>query len=174
MAYAGTHEPTSFGERDSGNALIVEIPGRGAPPQVTAVRTGSLEWVAEEEEVRETGDLAELRKRIETMSDPTTKLLDIRVSGLLPAEDQGEIARIQDLLDSRFLYWCLDTSRLRPSPADDNWLSALPHGIIRDVGAKLRDLADPNWQGARPEKAPPDVASRALRELYVIVSECSG
>jgi len=173
MAYAGTHEPTGFGERNSGNALIVEIPGRGVPPQVNPVRTGSLEWVAVEEEVRETGDLPRLRERIETMSDPTRKLLDIRVRGLLAAGDHGEIARIQDLLGSRFLYGRLDTAQLRPSPADDDWLSSLPRGIIRDVGAALRELADPNWQGARPEGASPEVAARALRELSAIVSECS-
>jgi DNA repair exonuclease SbcCD nuclease subunit len=44
MAYAGTHETTKFGERDSGNAVFVEIAQRGSPPKLTRIKTGRLDW----------------------------------------------------------------------------------------------------------------------------------
>src|SRR3970282_2759167 len=78
MTYAGTHETTKFGERDSGNAVIVEIADPGAAPTVTPVRTGGLFWVTMEEELRECGDLSRLRVRIESIEGPGSTLLDVR------------------------------------------------------------------------------------------------
>ena len=37
MAYSGTHETTKFGERESGNCLLVEIPARGKPPTLKPI-----------------------------------------------------------------------------------------------------------------------------------------
>ena len=53
MAYSGTHETTKFGERDSGNALIVEIAEPGAAPVITPIRTGGLAWRVIEKELRQ-------------------------------------------------------------------------------------------------------------------------
>ena len=49
MAYSGTHETTKFGERDSGNALLVEIASRGSTPVIESIRTGGLQWTVIEE-----------------------------------------------------------------------------------------------------------------------------
>ncbi|MBI3799521.1 MAG: DNA repair exonuclease, partial [Deltaproteobacteria bacterium] len=72
MAYSGTHEPTKFGERDSGNVLLVEIAETGAPPVVTSVRTGGLHWTVIEESLREPGDLARVRAEIEALENCET------------------------------------------------------------------------------------------------------
>ena len=101
MAYSGTHETTKFGERDSGNALIVEIAGPGVAPVITPVRTGRLAWLVIEEELREPGDLARLRQRVEALENPGATLLDLRVAGLLSAQDRDEVARIEEILASR-------------------------------------------------------------------------
>src|SRR5512136_869319 len=66
MAYSGTHETTSFSERDSGNVLVVEIAGPGASPLVTPVRTGGLIWSVIEKDIREPGDLQRVRQDIES------------------------------------------------------------------------------------------------------------
>ena len=44
MAYSGTHEPTAFQERDSGNILVVELDGPGCPPVIDKIGTHVLEW----------------------------------------------------------------------------------------------------------------------------------
>jgi hypothetical protein len=95
MAYSGTHETTKFGERDSGNALFVEIAGPGAPPVITPVRTGRLWWLCIEEEVRNPGDIARIRERIEGMADAASTLLDVRLAGVLPTADQQELGRVR-------------------------------------------------------------------------------
>ena len=170
MAYCGTHETTSFGERDSGNVLVVEIAGPGAAPVITPVRTGSLTWKVIEKDVREPGDLLRIRQDIEAQDNPGSTLMDLRLKGLLAASERGEVARIKEILESRFLFQRLDSSGLRPSPEDANWLASLPPGILQSVAARLQELSDPRYSGERPEGASPDVASRALMDIYALMT----
>ncbi len=167
-AYSGTHETTKFGERDSGNALIVEIAEAGVTPVITPVRTGRLAWTVVEAELREPGDLPRLRAKIESLGDAAATLLEVRVTGLLAAADQDELARLEEIIASRFLHGRVDASRLRPFPGDESWTAGLPVGVVRDAAERLRQLADPAYEGVRPEGASFEVASRALRELYAL------
>jgi len=171
MAYSGTHETTSFGERDSGNVLVVEIAGPGASPLVTPVRTGGLDWMVIEKDIREAGDLQRVRQDIESQGNPGSTLVEVRLKGLLAAGERDEIARIEGILASRFLFARLGSSGLRPSPEDTSWLASLPPGILQSVAARLQELADPGFSGQRPEGASPEVASRALMELYALMTE---
>ncbi len=171
MAYSGTHEPTKFGERDSGNALLVDIPAAGEPAMITSVRTGGLDWRVIETELRQPGDLMQLREQIEATEGPASTLLELQMSGLLAAEDRGEISRIQEILSSRFLFGRVDASRVRPSPEDESWIAGLPAGVIREAGSRIQELADPHFAGERPEDSSPEVATRALVELYAMIIE---
>jgi len=171
MAYSGTHETTSFGERDSGNVLGVDIAGPGAIPAITSVRTGGLTWKVIEKDVREPGDLLRVRQDIEAQDSPESTLMDLRLRGLLAAGERDEIARIREILESRFLFHRIDILGLRPSPDDANWLASLPPGILQNVAARLQELSDPRYVGERPEGASPEVASRALMELYALMTE---
>lgn len=169
MAYSGSHETTKFGERDSGNALIVEIAAPGASPVITPVPTGGLAWVALEEELRAPGDAARLRERIEGIAAPEKTLLEVRLGGLLSPVERDALVHLEEVLASRFLWARLDASCVRPAPEDESWVAGLPPGILRDTAAKLRTLADPAYAGQRPDGASPEVAARALLELYAIV-----
>lgn len=161
MAYSGTHETTRFGERDSGNVLIVEIAAPGSSPTVTPVRTGGFEWVTVQKEVRERGDIAAVREQIESLPNASNTLVDTVLSGLLAADERAELEHIEHILISRFLWGRLDASNLRPSPDDESWIGNLPAGIIRDAAVRLRDNP-----GASAE-----IAARALMELYAIAGE---
>ncbi len=170
MAYCGTHETTSFGERDSGNILVVEIAGPGASPAITPVRTGGLNWMVVEKDIREPGDLQRVRQDIESQGNPGSTLIEVRLKGLLTAAERDEVARIEEILASRFLFHRVDSAGLRPSPEDANWLASLPPGILQNVAARLRELSDPRYAGKRPEGASPEVAYRALMELYALMT----
>jgi DNA repair exonuclease SbcCD nuclease subunit len=164
MAYSGTHETSKFGERDSGNVLIVEIASPGSPPTITPIHTGSLIWKSIDKEVREPGDLRRVREDIEAMKNTSDTLIEVRLVGLLMAEERLEIERIQQILASRFLSGRMDVSCLRPSPDDDNWISALPPGIIRQAASRLRAIADSSEELS-------ETAARALMDLYTIAGE---
>ena len=171
MAYSGTHEPTSFGERDSGNALLVEIAAPGAAPTIQRVQTGGLRWLQFVEELRAAGQLEEVANAIEAIAAPETALVSVRLSGLVFAGEMGKLAQLRDVLASRFLYARLDEAGLRPAPDDAAWLDALPEGVLREAAARLRELADPGYAGTRAPEAGIEAATHALMELYAMAGE---
>ncbi len=162
-AYPGTHEPSGFGERDSGNVLLVEVAEAGAKPEVRALSIGSLCWETRDIRLMERGQLAQLRRQIESTPVSRPTLLEIRLSGLLFADETAEIVRLEEILSSRFLYGRVDTSALAPAPADGDWVSSLPQGFLRNASAKLSEIA--NSETDRKRRL---VAAHALRELYAL------
>jgi len=168
MAYSGTHEQTKFKEPDSGNVLIVEIPGPGEKPEVRSVSVGGLRWEAMTETLRSAGDLAQIRERVERLERPETTLLNIQIEGLLPADDRGELKRLEELVAARFLFGRVDSGRVLPSPLDESWVAGLPAGVIRQAAERLRSLADPESREPRPDGVTPEIAGRALLELYAL------
>lgn len=171
MAYSGTHETTRFGERDSGNVLLVEIDKRGAAPQLTTIRTGGLHWESREEELRDPSDATRLRETIEAWSDPSTTLLDVRLKGVMHRESQVELLRVDEILKARFLHARLDPTLLVPAPDDDRWLDDVPAGVLQAVAKRLQNLSDPGTAADRPKGATPEVAMRAMLELYRMIQE---
>ena len=107
-----------------------------------------------------------MREQIEKAQHPEHTLLDLKLMGLLHAEEQDELAHIKDILNSRFLFGQLDASDLRPSPDDDSWITAIPPGIVREAAARLRNMA-----ASEEDEAFQNVAARALVELYAIAGE---
>lgn len=174
MAYSGTHETTKFGERDSGNVLLVEIESRGVPPKVTPIRTGRLNWRIIDREIDEKSSLSQLRQEIEELSEVDSTLLDVRLRGVLSRDQQGELERIEDIVRARFLFGRIDSTKLLPRPQDDAWLADLPVGVVREVADRLKLLSDPTSTVVRPDYATPEVAARALMELYRASAEVPG
>lgn len=161
MAYSGSHETTKFGERDSGNVLVIDIAGAGQPPRITPCRTGGLHWVSESTELIASGDLARVRQKIEGHSNSPETIIEIILSGVLMADDRADLEHLEQIVASRFLFGRVDSERLLPSPEDDMWISGLPPGVIRESAIRLRDSRD----------LPPRTAARALMELFAIAGE---
>jgi DNA repair exonuclease SbcCD nuclease subunit len=174
MAYSGTHETTKFGERDSGNVLLVEIESRGTPPHITPIRTGRLNWRIIDREIDEKTSLANLRQEIEEIADVDGTLLDVRLCGVLSRDQKDDLARIEDIVRARFLFGRIDSTKLLPRPQDDAWLADLPVGVVREVADRLKLLSDPTATVDRPDYATPEVAARALLELYRASAEVQG
>lgn len=171
MAYSGTHETTKFGERDSGNALLVEIESRGALPRIQSLRTGGLSWMTIQQSLAGEGDLVQVRDQIEAIEQADSTLLDLKIEGILFGEDQPELDRIDELIQARFLFGRMDTASLTPNPLDESWFESLPSGVMHSVAQRLQTLSDASYFTDRPENASPEVATRALMELYRLVKE---
>jgi DNA repair exonuclease SbcCD nuclease subunit len=159
LAYSGTHEPTKFGERASGFALMVEIERRGAAPKLTPVPTGGLSWEQWTETLNVPGDVARLRERVERWESPQTTLLELRLAGLFSPSDDLELARIEELLAARFVCGRTDTTSLVPAPADGAWLANLPPGVLVETARRLQAMADS------------PAAAQALLDLYRLSQE---
>ena len=81
------------------------------------------------------------------------------------------LARIEELAEARFLYHRIDAAGLFPAPEDDRWLAEFPDGPLKEAARRLLRLADPAAVDGRPEGATPEVAARALGELYAMFRE---
>jgi DNA repair exonuclease SbcCD nuclease subunit len=163
MAYSGTHETCRFGEKDSGNVLLVEIAEPGSPPQVKKLRTGALVWEQISETITEPDKLGEIKHRLEQIEDTTHRLVELTLSGLFFESDLQAIVELRRYCE-RFLFSRFDDSALRPAPEDDGWFELLPGGMMREVAMRLRTLA-----GGPEESA--TIATQALRELYALHAE---
>jgi len=161
MAYSGTHETTKFGERDSGNAVVVEIAKRGSPPRLTPVKTGRLDWRTIERTVDQPHSLEALAEELGKLDTPNHTLVRVLLAGVLFPEDRHPLVRIEELLSSRFLYGFLDASHLIPAPDGEGWIELLSSGSFREAAIKLRSQAA---QSANPEERA--VATQALLQLF--------
>ena len=164
MAYSGTPEPSCFGERDSGNVLLVEIDHAGSPPQIKPLQTGRLRWEGQVREIKEKSDLAAVRTEIEALPNPGDLLLSLELYGILYADNFQELRELEEIITSRPLFGRMETSRLVPAPQDRAWIDDLPPGYVREAAERLQDMS----LSGRDE-AP--IAARALLDLFVIAKE---
>lgn len=156
MAYCGTHEQTAFGESASGNVLIVEIPHRGAAPQIQVVRTGILEWLTYSRKIEDPGQIAALATELDELTDPERTLVECALEGTLFGPEHDALARLLEIVEKRFLFGRSDTSRLVPDQSGPDWIENLPEGYLRSAAQDLLSAAS---------ASPPDpVAAAALRE----------
>ncbi len=163
-AYSGTHEPTKFGERESGNVLVVEIEGPGAVPSLRKIPTGVLSWKTLDRDIRDRAGLDALVGEIEAWEGPEKTLLRVRLEGLLFPGAESLLDRAEEILEARFLFGRLEAEGLQPSPEDEAWVEALPAGHLREAARALLDRAAlPGREG--------EVARRALLELYSAAGE---
>lgn len=135
MVYSGTHEPTSFGERDSGNILLVEIETPGSTPRVTVIPTAELTWKQIRKEVLQPGQLAALWHELQTLTEPEKTLLDCRIEGTLFAEEQGVAADLE-ALSEKFCFVRMDLSRMVPETGPQ-WTQDVPAGYFLRTVQKL-------------------------------------
>lgn len=160
MAYSGTHETTKFGERDSGNTVVVEIAQRGSPPRLIPVRTGRLDWRTFERTVDQPHSLEALIEELSKLNQPDGALVRVLLAGVLFPEDRHSLIRLEEHLASRFLFGSLDTTRLIPAPDGEGWIESLSSGSFREAAIKLRAQAA---QSNPEERA---VATQALLQLF--------
>ncbi|MCH6255590.1 DNA repair exonuclease [Puniceicoccaceae bacterium K14] len=161
MAYSGTHETTKFGERDSGNVLLVKIAERGAVPQIESLRTGALKWLTLDRSIAQADDLARLSSELKAIEDPGNCLVRIRLDGLLFMSARAELELLNEILTTRFLYGFLSIERMTPAPEDDSWIEELPVGVLRESAETIRQQA---FNGSDEQTRL--VATRALLELF--------
>jgi DNA repair exonuclease SbcCD nuclease subunit len=152
MAYSGTHESTSFGEHASGNVLIVDIPQRGAAPEIKIVATGCLEWISRREAIEHPGQIALLAEEFDRLPAPEQTLVECTLAGTLFGTEDEVLSRLVEIVEGRFLFGRIDVSGLLPDEVGPDWIERLPEGYLREAAQKL--LASARSQ-------PPDVAAAA-------------
>lgn len=150
--YSGTPETDRFRANDSGQALLVALPGHGAPPEVQILPTGRYRWrtltwslhssAAVDDAI---GSLAEL-----TPQD----VVQLRVDGQLNLEAHDALQAALNRAQGQVRSLVVDTDGLRLEPDEDDLRRLQAQGYLGDVIDTLRR------QQQQPELA--DVARDAL------------
>jgi hypothetical protein len=157
MAYSGTHEPTGFSEHDSGNVLIIEIPSRGAVPQIQTVRTGSLEWLSYRLKIEQPGEIGALAAKLDGLPAPERTLVECVLGGTFFGCDHEALGKVSEMIEGRFLFGRAEMDRLVPDQYGPAWFEHLPPGYLHDAAQDLLGQAC----GDPPDPA----ASAALMEF---------
>jgi DNA repair exonuclease SbcCD nuclease subunit len=164
--YAGTPEPDRAGRQEQGTALLVDVPGAGAPASVSLLVTGTYRWLTRTERLSDAGQLADLDQRLRNEPDLPRLILRLQLEGALPIAAFAELQR--RLLDLEAAVFHLDVEQAalvtRPTEAD---LEAIDFdGVLRRCAERLRGVGD------NPARSP-DLrhrAEEALVELYLRVA----
>ena len=155
--YAGTPETDRHRDNDSGNALVVEIDGPGAPPRVTRFPVGSTRWIERAWTLHADDDVAALESWVGQIEDPLVTVAAVRVEGALSLESSERVERALATLDGRLLYCHADVA-ISARPSEDEIRDLAPTGYLKDVVAELLTLVDSD-----------DHAGLALQIMYKIL-----
>lgn len=161
MAYSGTHETTKFGERESGSAILVEIPNRGGAPKLTPIKTGGLRWGIISFNIDQANAIQRLFTQLEEIENPKEALVRVDLTGMFFPEDRGALQKLEEILTTRFLFGALNSSGLLAAPENDTWLESLPTGHYREAALKLLGKAK---EALNPQDR--IVATHALLHLF--------
>lgn len=163
--YAGTPEPDRAGGQERGTALLVDIPGPGAPPSVTPLAVGNYRWITRTERLGDGSELADLDQRLRGEQGLSHLILRLRLEGTLPLAAHAELQRRLADLEAAIFHLDLDQTALgtRPTQAD---LEAIDFdGVLRRSADRLKAIADDSTQSAEIRRR----ADEALVELYLRV-----
>lgn len=146
--YAGTPETDRFKANDSGQALLVNLAGPGAVPEVQPVRTGRYRWLSIESRLAVASDVDQAIQALDGAGPDD--VLQFRVAGTCDLRGQRRLqvsvetarARVRALVHES------DGLRLDPTPEDIDALHA--DGYVGEVLAQLRaEQTGPEAQTAR-------------------------
>lgn len=165
IVYSGTPEPTAFGERNSGRALLVEIDRAGSPPSIEEIDCANLRWLEWEREIADLEQLATLKEELANVPEPQKTLLRMDVHGVAETEVHLRIDELRRLGMGTFLYFEMATDRLYLKPDIKKIKSSITGSIFTRTVEALEALMMrcPTLSGH--VSLDPQVAEERLEEL---------
>ncbi len=157
--YSGTPEPDRYKDRNAGRALVVRLPGSGAPPDVTPVDTGHFVWAERPLAMHGPGDLAALEREVAALGPLARRwLVKLTLAGDIALGAHAELAeRLAQLTASLFVL-ALD-QRALATRAGTTDLADFGNGLVRRVADRLAARDDAG------DSATATTARRALQHL---------
>ena len=161
--YSGTPETDRFKANDSGQALVVVLPERGALPVVTTVATGQYRWQQDEVDLQVPSDVEALLHRLAGLT--VNDVLDMRLSGRSDLAGQRRLLEAIGQARGRARSLLADLSQLRFEPTTEDIAALKADGYLGEVVAELRAAQT----GPAAEAA--DIARDSLALLAGILDE---
>ena len=160
--YSGTPETDAFDVMGGGQALVVEIEGPDAIPEVTSVPTGHYTWVRLSEQIGSHADIDHLAGKLRATADELDRVLvHLTMEGALSLEGRRYFQeQIVEGVSAAFCFMRVDDRRLFAKPTDEDLNRIDRGGFVRAAAEQLKRLAD-EGDGDR------GIAAAALERLFV-------
>jgi DNA repair exonuclease SbcCD nuclease subunit len=168
--YAGTPEPDRAGSQETGQALVVDIAGPGAPAVVTPHQVGTFRWLTYVEEVADDTAIDDLETRLRALPGLSSTILRLFLKGTLPLAGRAALDRRLASLAAAMFNLHVDGRDLlvRPTAAD---LEAIDFGgVLRAAADRLKILSEDDTRDAAERRR----AGDALVELFVMTAGRGG
>lgn len=171
--YSGTPEPERFRNNEAGVALVVDIAGPGADPEVSRHRTGQFEWVQWREHLSVATDLDELLQRLEDL--PASAVVDIRLSGEVDLAGEQKLLHALSVAEARHRSVQCDRSQLALQPTDEDIAELNADGYLGEVIGELREQQESaDDEQAATSRDALAILTSLLRDRIEPVSESAG
>ncbi|MFG1284289.1 metallophosphoesterase family protein [Xanthobacter autotrophicus] len=159
--YSGTPEPDDFGREATGLALLVDLAGPGAPPQVTDLAIGRHHWIEADWSLSVAADLDALTASLAPGRALQDVVARLHVSGLVSLGDKVAVRRrLEDALAHELRWLDLDLAGLVTRPTDTDLAEIDAFGDLRAAAERLNAMAAEGGSEGR-------LAAAALERLYV-------
>jgi DNA repair exonuclease SbcCD nuclease subunit len=161
--YSGTPETDAFDVAGGGQALLVEIEGPSANPQVTSLSTGQYTWITLAEQINNRADIDFLTGKLRNLTDDLNRVLvHLIVEGTLSLQDRRYFEeQVIEGVSAAFCLLRIDDRKLFPSPTDEDLDQIDRGGFVRMAAELLRQKAKDDGNADR------DIAAEALQRLYI-------
>jgi len=159
--YAGTPEPDSFKENDTGNVLLVAIDGPGILPRVEKISVGHFFWHTFENTLHGPDDIEHLIRRFSSMRDPYDRhIVQSRLSGVLDLACRSALDEVLAEWAAKCHYLTVSEGDLGTEPTQDDFDRIDLSGFVRTAVERLREIQK---NASHPQH---EYAEDALRRLY--------
>lgn len=159
--YAGTPEPDSFKENDTGNVLLVTLDGPGALPHVEKIPVGHFIWHRIEKALHGAEDIAHLTRQFSSLPEPHDRhIVQSRLSGVLDLASRNTLDEVLAEWAAKFHYLAISEGNLVTEPTEDDFDRIDLSGFVRTAVERLREIQK---NANHPEH---EYAEEALRRLY--------
>jgi DNA repair exonuclease SbcCD nuclease subunit len=168
--YAGTPEADRFNSQETGQALLVDIAGRGAVPKVTCKRTGAFRWVAAVEQLASGEDLVGLEARLRGHADLSSLLMRLSLEGTLDLTARADLSGRLAALEAA-MFWLeagIEDLHVRPTLEDLEKIDF--GGVLREAAELLKADAENPASSALERRR----AEEALVQLFVMTRDGRG
>ena len=173
--YSGAPEPTNFKQNDQGNALVVTLSERGAPPIVTSHRVARTRWLVHDAVLHGEADVAHLAAWLGALDAPLETVLKLALSGTLPFTVMDRLESLLAQSDGRLLHLEHDAHAVLPQASDEELSSMASDGFVREAVDTLRAQAAGASAIAGDEaNAQARRAALALQVLYRLRAQLDG
>ena len=161
--YSGTPEPDRAGSQQTGKALLVEIAGPDAPPQVSELNTGDFRWEARAARVEDQAGVDDLDASLRALPDTFRTLMRLDISGALALGVRAALQEKLAALDASFFHLETDLDNLAARPSAEDFDAIDFDGVLRKAAESLKQRAASQDLTAHERK----IAEDALVELFL-------